>query len=356
MDDFLALPDKFRDGDLTPQEAAALEEALRTTPEARAIFVEQCLLETQLYSATALPRISDSDRPEPATTDILNPVFSNVLPSETLSPLLKKRSLSPSRLLLYFGLAASLLLAAFLWWNPWHTRVPPNGSTSVVADKIVDVAGEVLVVDNEGHAEPAAPGQEIRVGQKVQTKGEESGAALALSDATRIQLGPDASVAFPDPAQVEGVRVQLEAGAIQVHASKQPAGQPLIFATAYARVVVLGTKFRLYQEDTASRVELEEGKVRLVRSRDGKQVEVLEWSVAVASAHNEPESMGLLPLSRAEARLRLDIARAGHKMAFTPDGKTLAAGRMDHLKTWTVPEGKPLDTLAGHKDSRFGLV
>lgn len=356
MHNLLALIDKFRDGSLTPQELTSLEEILRASPEARALFVEQCLLETQLYSAMALPGFSDSTRCEPDAGGVLEPAASIALPLMTAATLPSRRPGRRSWVPLYFGLAASLLLGAFLWWQPWHKGALPKSTTPVAVGKIMDAIGEVQVVDDKGQAESAFSGREILFGQKIQTKGEDSGISLTLPDATQVQLGPDSAVLFPHPSKKEGIQVWLESGAIQVNAGKQPQDQPLIFATAHAQAVVLGAKFRLYHEENASRVELEEGQVRLIRTRDGKQVEVPQGSVAVATAHGEPEEMGPLPLSRAEARLRSDLPRAGHKIAFTPNGKTLAGGRIDHLKTWSVPGGKLLETLAEHKDSRYGLV
>jgi WD40 repeat protein len=99
---------------------------------------------------------------------------------------------------------------------------------------------------------------------------------------------------------------------------------------------------------------LEEGKVRLVRKADGREIEVNEGSAAVATAMSEP--LQTRPLSHGVARLRHSLIGAADAVAFAPDGKTFAGNRSNKLTIWGAADGLPVRTLTGHGDSRFGVA
>ena len=340
-DELRSLIERFQDGECSPDETAILEERLRTEPSARAAFVEQCLLEMQLYKALAL---------EQAAT--IREGRDTAPPPGRPAPA-RRPGLSRDRVLWVAGLAASILLLAGVWWwspagRPTATDVRPTIA------RVESAGGDLLVADHDGEPRPAAAGEPILVGQTVRTQGEESWATLVLPDATRIDLGPESVVQFPAAAGAESGRVHLERGAIQVAASKQPRENPLVFTTAHARVLVLGTRFRLYEEASASRVELEEGKVRLIRTVDGRAVEVPERTAAVAT--DGPQPLEPSPLSAATARLRHSFPQAGPAVAFSPDGTRLASNRADQWKLWDVADGRLLRSSSRHRDGRFGLA
>jgi WD40 repeat protein len=59
---------------------------------------------------------------------------------------------------------------------------------------------------------------------------------------------------------------------------------------------------------------------------------------------------------------KLECRLSGHtkaiqSLAFSPDGKTLVSGSLDRtLRTWSIPEGKPLLTLSGHRGPVYSVA
>jgi WD40 repeat protein len=158
-------------------------------------------------------------------------------------------------------------------------------------------------------------------------------------------------VCFASSGREGGARFHLDEGILKVEAENLSTGQRLIFATDHVRFGVLGTRFRLYGSEGASRIELEEGKVEVVRLAD-RQTIVLEegWSV-VARADAKPNALKPQPLPMARSRLRHSLLKAGTDVQFSPDGRLLAtAGRLKGLKVWDVSSG----SLRGSVPAKVG--
>ena len=163
--------------------------------------------------------------------------------------------------------------------KPAPTRTTEVAPSTAVA-KIDRVEGEVFVVV-EGERKPAHVGQSLPPGVGVSTGLAKSGASLVLSDGTRFSLGADAGVREIAKGP-RGTRVALTVGTLVADVAKQPADQPLVFATPHGEARVLGTVLRLVVDSTLTRLEVKEGKVRL--TRDGKSVDVGAGQFAVAGA------------------------------------------------------------------------
>ena len=68
--------------------------------------------------------------------------------------------------------------------------------------------------------------------------------------------------------------LRLEAGTVHAEVAHQPEGRPLLIATADAEAVVLGTRLILGTRTSDTRLSVEKGLVRLVRTADRRSVEV----------------------------------------------------------------------------------
>jgi WD40 repeat protein len=190
----------------------------------------------------------------------------------------------------------------------------------------------------------ATSGQQFFAGDKVQVGGEGE-AEVLLADGSRLILGADSVLQFPSAESGSQKRVHLERGAADVEAARQLPHDPLILSTEQARLVVLGTRFRLYAGDGNSRVELEEGKVQFERNSDRESVEVTAGQYAVAVAEKESH-LPLIAQPLGDAwRLRQTLLRAGRQVAFSHQGFSLATADHSRIKVWDVSTGELEHTL-----------
>lgn len=87
-------------------------------------------------------------------------------------------------------------------------------------------------------------------------------ASLRYSDGTRLELAPGTSVTITDkPARPKQITVNN--GVLAVNAAKQPEGRPMTLRTPHAEITVVGTEFHLDVQSTSTRLEVDEGKVRV---------------------------------------------------------------------------------------------
>lgn len=141
---------------------------------------------------------------------------------------------------------------------------PPAPRTITTVAAIEKLEGELTV----GRI-AAKAGDVVPAGEPLETLANSSG-ILKFPDGTRIELGPDTLLA--EIVDRRGRRVTISRGSVVADVSRQPADQPMTFATPHGEARVLGTKLRLDVGKT-TRLEVKEGRVRFTRS-DGKKVEV----------------------------------------------------------------------------------
>jgi len=101
-----------------------------------------------------------------------------------------------------------------------------------------------------------------------------------------------------EPKGRAGKSLTLVRGVLTADVRKQPADQPMVITTPQGEATVLGTKLRLTvepDEKGSTRLEVEEGKVRLKRLVDGKTVGVDSGHFAVAGV--TPTEFKSLPAS-----------------------------------------------------------
>lgn len=176
---------------------------------------------------------------------------------------------------------------------PPPAPAPPPAPTAPAVARVEEVGGEVLLVGPAGAA-PARAGSPVAEGQGVRT-GPQGRAVLAWPDGTHLELGPDSEIGrFGEGGRsVLGFR-----GTLSARVARRAAGEgPAVFAGAFARVVVLGTRFALRSDAEHLRVEVQEGKVRLERPADGAAAEVAAGQAGTAGPSGRLE-VRLVPLSR----------------------------------------------------------
>ncbi|QDU96583.1 FecR domain-containing protein [Lignipirellula cremea] len=238
----------------------------------------------------------------------------------TLSTESMQRASRRSTLKQFFALAtiAALVLAGLFVWNK---RSSQDSAAQDTLAQVRDLEGEVTII-GASDTSAARIGDALRPGQRLRTAEQNARAVLEYPDGTTVQVHFGSVVQVPADGDV---RLRLLAGSIEVDAAPQPDDRPLVFATDHARYVVLGTRFRLYRNEDATRLELNEGTVRLERQENDHVVESVEVEaghVAVASADAKP--VEVVPLAQGRATLQKTLAVTGQHVALSPAGDVIA--------------------------------
>lgn len=115
-----------------------------------------------------------------------------------------------------------------------------------------------------------------------------AGAALRMEDGTLLEPGPDAVVR-----EIRSRTVALAAGSLRASVARA-AGVPFLLSTPHAEVRVLGTKLFVSVGTDSTRVEVEEGRVRVRRLPDGPAADVAAGQFAVAGPGAAPTARPLI--------------------------------------------------------------
>lgn len=233
--------------------------------------------------------------------------------------------------------------------DPGPQRPPAAaGETASAIVTLLETGGSVRVLTPGGDDSPAAAGTEVLAGQTLQTGGEDGFAALGYSDGTRLLLSPGTVVRVEtenDGDAVDRKRLFVSRGVLRADVAPQPQSRPMVVASPQVEVVVLGTKFTAATGPGATRVELEQGRVQLVRTADRRAIEVRQGAYVVATA--DPEPLVARPLPARLERPRLVTGRAeAEVLALSPDGRWLAVGKGPELNLWDVGGRGAADTAA----------
>jgi ferric-dicitrate binding protein FerR (iron transport regulator) len=141
------------------------------------------------------------------------------------------------------------------------------------------VDGDVFLAVGDGTRVAVKAGQKLTSADSLQTAGKAQ-AEVLFEDGTRIVLEGDSLI---DSFQTEGgKRLALKHGQLRARIARQPAGEPMVFVTATAEALVLGTRLSLSVMPASTRLDVREGKVRFTRRDDNASVEVSADHFAVA--------------------------------------------------------------------------
>jgi len=172
---------------------------------------------------------------------------------------------------------ATLLLGAFLFSNRGAVGTP----ASAPLVEVVDVDGPVRWLDSGGErGEPIRAGLELPAGT-LELISADSWVVFSFPDGTSGSMAGHSVVTI---SLADGQKtLRLQRGNLSVDAAKQPAGRPLRVITPSAEAEVLGTQFNVSADDYATRIVVNEGRVRVTRLADGEVEEVARDEVLVAA-------------------------------------------------------------------------
>ena len=172
-------------------------------------------------------------------------------------------------------------------------------------------------------------------------EGVETGAGTAVvefADGTRLEIGENSEVRDLSDREAarkpRGLRVSVVRGTVSATVAKQPAEQPFTLASAAAEARVLGTALRFTVEPGPkgrAALEVSEGKVRLVRTRDGKTVDVGPGQMAIAGPDGDlglrASAVDDILLTAREARL------TGAEWKLVADPRASGGASLEALKS-----------------------
>ncbi len=171
--------------------------------------------------------------------------------------------------------AAALLLAVAVTLTMNAFGGPP----------VVATVGEVqglVVARSEAGERAIEPYMAIRSGDELLGRGPKTGLLLIYPDGSWVRIDGESAITVSRSKTEQ--RVHLSRGRLMARLQKQPPKRPFIFSTAQATATVLGTRLGLEIEQKATRLRVDEGRVRLTRLSDGRSVEVGAGNTAVAAA------------------------------------------------------------------------
>jgi WD40 repeat protein len=347
------------DGQLSPEQSAAVEARLKSDLELARAFValvrEQVVLRRWAASVATLNSAATESCPL-AADRLVQPAASSARRSTWAG-----------------GVVAALVLVlvavAYRSTRPVETGLVPEVSvtpslehpTNAMA-RLEDVQGEVYILATAGPIR-AGSGKEISAGQEIQVRGENSSAVMRYSDGTRLDLGPDTSLRIlADSAQggaaPSSKRIYFAEGTLVAAVTPQPEGQPMLVSTPHAEIVAPGTRFSSYSGRESTSVELDEGTVQFTRKKDGKTIEVNSGSYGVATANVAAFAAQTVPPRIGQPRLSL-VEGSGPVMAvaLSPDGKRLASGGWDGtVRLWDPASGNQQAVLGKHPKKVVALA
>lgn len=232
-----------------------------------------------------------------------------------------------------FGLAAAAvigLVVGGLWLRGGH---------GAAIAQVATLAGNATLV-HEGKQRLARVGDSLGLDDSLRTHDGAHAVIRYRNEETRLELEAATEVALGDGRN--GKRVDLRGGEIQAEVAPQPAGRPMVLASAQATAEVLGTRLKLSAVPDGTRLEVTSGRVRLVRQRDGASVEVTAGHYALVD-RDEP---------LVSEKLEAD---PGIKPAIVAFGLIAADGRRDPVPGFErLTDGAVID-LARLPDRRVSL-
>ena len=181
--------------------------------------------------------------------------------------------------------AACLLLIM----QAWKTGTTPPVSVAAGTLQLAELSGEATVA-RAAQSLPATRQMQLMSGDVLRLA-TDARATVVLPDGSRCELSDAAELVLH---AADGRQLELARGRMQVAAQQQPAEQPLLINTSLAKLRVLGTVFAVQAAARQTRLDVNEGLVRVDHAQQASAVEVAAGEFAIAVPQAELVA-GVLP-------------------------------------------------------------
>lgn len=302
---------KILDGLATPAEEAEVTRLVEENVEARQrhlalVEVEAALRAGRLPGSVAEDALAQIRAK--ACTDLERDVMRKIsaLPTPgwaTRPPATPSTHRRGARRWLPLAALAAAVVAAAMISLPFVWRVQPKAP--LAAAVVLEISGSAEWNGETSESANLKSGYTFPVHRSLRLLDEESTIHLQYADGTRLNLiGPAEFVLALSPAG--GKLVLLAGGGLKADVRPQATGQPMLVVTPHAEVRVLGTAFELLAGDDATRVDLEHGRIELVRNNE-TPVPVEPGSVATIPAGDGPIVVAPRPAIQATPIVELEF-------------------------------------------------
>jgi hypothetical protein len=158
---------------------------------------------------------------------------------------------------------------------------------------------------------------------------------LTFADGTSVALGAESQIGPISEADgvlaSKGKRVTILRGTLEATVAKQPPEEPMIFLTPQGQIRVLGTSLRVRVDPGPggqTRLEVEEGLVRFVRTSDGRSAQV--GTGMTLSVGNSGGSLVVVPRTNDDILLHArDATLVGNDWGVVRDEKATTGWALD---------------------------
>jgi ferric-dicitrate binding protein FerR (iron transport regulator) len=260
------------DGRLTEAESKELQTHLKSSPQARDLFLKYNQLDASLRQIA----------------DVSDPPTKALIPNTSLAPepiaihaqansATQASQASRFRLRAYWLAAFAtcvLLLLAFTWLRPTFDEQAKIAT-------ITGLSGPIRWTGDGGRVSNELSVDQPLSGGTIDGLSPESWFELQFNDGSKLTLSGNSMLTFADDGQKI---LHLKSGKLSARVEEQPPNQPMLIHTRSAKLTILGTSFDVEAGLPSTEVQVSEGTVRVARTSDGQSIDVPAQHRVVAAA------------------------------------------------------------------------
>jgi len=260
------LIDRHLRGELDDAEKERLAELLDSDDDARQQFVEQAQWDTEMSEALRESRHSPGDVDR--------------LAAQQSAPKGEGAKTRFLRMMLAVAAVVIVALSAGLIYQLAQTKSgsvetdniaeQPRASEPSIA-RITGLSGALIWTGDRGQiVRDITVGTEL-AGGTIEGLAPDSWFELQFHDGSTVMISGTSMLTFADPGQKE---LRLREGIFSANVVSQPTGKPMLIHTPSTLLKVLGTQFDVEASMVSTVLNVTEGKVRMRRLSDGREVDV----------------------------------------------------------------------------------
>jgi ferric-dicitrate binding protein FerR (iron transport regulator) len=319
--------DRYVDGDISPEEHQALQQKLKSDPQARAVFCECVDLDASLRTWAAEGATATWQRPGPD------------------APVRRESGLS-RRWYAILAIAASVALIAL---SGWLWQQVSERSQEQIAEQPRDAVDTLTHLGTISQQEACVwtPSRTLSTGSRFSV-----GSLLLVSGIAELNFDSGTNVVMQGPCELQVASAdsaQLLAGNVVVHVTELSDGFTL--KTPDAAIIDEGTEYAVSLDDQATEVHVFDGSVfwEPVTDADDANLERIEAGEARRYLRSNPASGARIPLAMRKfvRRIEADVRESAGAGLLAYDGFENLAGRIRRGRSGFGWSGGWLPSLRG---------